>query len=108
MARQLRKVNWTATAQRTLDEAVAYIAQDSLPAAKRLLEDALSTAESLSAFGERGRIIPEMQQPNVRELFVGRYRLMYEVFEAKVEILAFIHGARDFAKWRKSHTEKSG
>jgi len=53
-------------------------------------------------------MIPEMQQPNIRELFVGRYRLMYEVFEAKVEILAFIHGARDFAKWRKSLAEDAG
>jgi toxin ParE1/3/4 len=77
MARQLRKVNWTATGQRTLDEAVANIAQDSLPAARRLLEKALHTAESLSVLSERGRIIPEMQQQNIRELFVGRYRLMY-------------------------------
>jgi len=108
MARKLRKVNWTATGQRTLDEAIAYIAQDSLPAAKRLLENVLDTAESLSVLSERGRIIPEMDQPNIRELFVGRYRLMYEVFDAKVEILAFIHGARDFAKWRKSQTEDAG
>jgi len=79
-----------------------------LSAAKRLLENALHAAESLSVLSERGRIIPEMQQPNIRELFVGRYRLMYEVFEAKVEILAFIHGARDFAKWRKSQTPNAG
>ncbi|HLQ78406.1 MAG TPA: type II toxin-antitoxin system RelE/ParE family toxin [Terriglobia bacterium] len=84
------------------------MAQDSLSAAKRLLENALHAAESLSVLSERGRIIPEMQQPNIRELFVGRYRLMYEVFEAKVEILAFIHGARDFAKWRKSQTPNAG
>ena len=108
MARQFRKVIWTETGQSTLDEAVAYIAQDSLPAAQRLLESALDTAESLSLLSERGRIVPEMQQPNIRELLVGRYRLMYEVFDAKVEILAFIHGARDFAKWRKSRTEDAG
>jgi len=33
---------------------------------------------------------------------------MYEVFDAKVEILAFIHGARDFVKWRKSLSEDAG
>ena len=108
MARQFRKVIWTHTGQSTLDEAVAYIAQDSLPAAQRLLESALDTAGSLSLLSERGRIVPEMQQPNIRELLVGRYRLMYEVFDSKVEILAFIHGARDFANWKKSLSKDAG
>ena len=91
-----------------MDEAVAHISQDSLPAAQRLLKSALDSAESLSLLSERGRIVPEMQQRNIRELLAGRYRLMYEVFDSRVEILAFIHGARDFVKWRKSLTEDAG
>ena len=79
-----------------------------MTAAQQLLESALDSAESLSIFGERGRIVPELQQPNVRELLIQRYRLIYEVFDAKVEILAFIHGARDFAKWRQSATGEAG
>src|SRR5207249_5692117 len=74
------------TRDSTLDEAVDYVAQDSLTAAQQLLESALDSAESLSMFGERGRIVPELQQPNVRELLIQRYRLIYEVFDAKVEI----------------------
>src|SRR2546428_10275662 len=88
MARRHRKVVWTKRGYSTLDEAVDYVAQDSLTAAQQLLESALDSAESLSMFGERGRIVPELQQPNVRELLIQRYRLIYEVFDAKVEILA--------------------
>jgi hypothetical protein len=33
----------------------------------------------------------------VRELFVGRYRLIYRVADDQVAILGFIHGARDLA-----------
>lgn len=102
MARRHREVIWTLQGRVTLDEAVAYIAQESLPAAQRLLESALETAGSLSVMSKRGRIVPELQQPPIRELLVQRYRLIYEVFETRVEILAFIHGARDFANWRKS------
>jgi len=40
-----------------------------------------------------------MSDPWVREVFVQRYRLMYEVAEAQVRILAFLHGARDFTRW---------
>lgn len=108
MARRFRKVIWTDTGQDTLDEAVAYIAQDSLPAAHRLLESALDTAESLAVHSDRARIVPELSQPNIRELLVQKYRLVYEVFEAKEEILAFIHGARDFSKWRESLTDDAG
>jgi hypothetical protein len=51
-----------------LDDAVAYVAQDSRPAAERLLVDALDTASSLDTFSERGRVVPELNQPDVREL----------------------------------------
>ena len=78
------------------------LAQDSLTAAQQLLESALDMAESLTVFDEHGRIVPELEQPSVREVLVQSYRLIYEVFDTKVEILAFIHGARDFAKWRQS------
>jgi len=108
MARRHKKVVWTKQGYSTLDEAVDYVAQDSLTAAQQLLESVFDSAESLSLFGERGRIVPELQQPNVRELLIQRYRLIYEVFDAKVEILAFIHGARDFAKWRQSATGEAG
>ena len=108
MARRRKKVIWTKQGYGTLDEAVAYLAQDSLTAAQQLLVSALAMAESLAVFDERGRIVPELQQPSVRELLVQRYRLIYEVFDTKVEILAFIHGARDFAKWRQSLSGEAG
>ena len=77
MARRHKKVIWTKQGYSTLDDAVGYVGQDSLTAAQDLLESALDTAESLSIFSERGRIVPELQQPNVRELLVQRYRLIY-------------------------------
>lgn len=83
-----------------LDDAVAYLAQDSRPAAERLLIAALEAAASLDAFSERGRVVPELDQPAIRELFVQRYRLLYEVRPAEVQILAFVHGARDLTRWR--------
>ncbi len=83
-----------------LDDAVAYVAQDSRPAAERLLILALEAASSLDTLSERGRVVPELDQPTVRELFVQRYRLLYEVTPNEVHILAFLHGARDLTRWR--------
>ena len=83
-----------------LDAVVAYVAQDSRPAAQRLLIETLDTAASLDTLSERGRVVPEFNQPAVRELFVQRYRLIYEVTTVEVQILAFVHGARDLTRLR--------
>jgi len=81
--------------RRMLDDAVSYVAQDSRPAAEGLLIQALEVASSLEVHSERGRVVPELGQPNVRQLLVQRYRLLYAVTPVEVQILAFIHGARD-------------
>jgi len=95
-----RRVVWSAQARRQLDEAVEYIPKDSLEAAQRVLLDVLEAASSLSMLSERGRVVPELSHPAVREVFVHKYRLIYEVGPSQVVILAFLHSARDFAKWR--------
>jgi toxin ParE1/3/4 len=99
MATRRREVIWSRRARDGLDEAVAYIAKDSQERARDFLERALNTAESLDQFAERGRIVPELDDPYVRELFVYRYRLVYEVSDSKATILGFLHGARDFNRW---------
>ena len=99
MATRRREVIWSQRARDGLDEAVAYIAKDSPERARNFLERALDAAESLDQFTERGRIVPELNDPDVRELFVYRYRLVYEVSDPRATILGFLHGARDFNRW---------
>lgn len=102
MAARRRRVVWTRHARQALDEALEYVATESPSAAQQLLMDALESAESLAVMSERGRIVPEVDRPAIREVFVQRYRLLYEVREAEVRILALLHGARDFTAWRRT------
>lgn len=95
MAPRHRRVVWTEQARQMLDDAVSYVARDSRPAAERLLIQALEAASSLAIDSERGRIVPELDRSNVRQLLVQRYRLLYAVRPAVVQILAFVHAARD-------------
>jgi toxin ParE1/3/4 len=81
-----------------LDDAVSYIAQASRPAAEGLLIQALEAASSLDVHSERGCLVLELDRPNVRQLLVQRYRLVYEVTPAEVQVLAFVHGARDLTR----------
>ncbi len=100
MVGQQRRVTWTKAARSALDEALSYIAQESPQGARSLLQQALEAAGSLAVLSERGRVVPEQDDPKVREVFVGRYRLLYEVRPSEVLILSFLHGARDYSKWR--------
>ena len=96
-----RRVVWAPRAQVALGEAVAFVAQDSPSGALRILEQALAAAASLATLSERGRVVPERNDPGLREVFVFRYRLLYEVHPDLVRVVAFLHGARDFESWQR-------
>lgn len=62
---------------------------------------------SLNEFSERGRVVPEIGNPNIREIFIKEYRLIYRIEESRVVILGLIHGKRDLkALWGRE--EKRG
>jgi plasmid stabilization system protein ParE len=101
MVARARAVVWSESAQRALDDVIAYIATDSQQAAVQVLDATLDLAASLATLSERGRVVPELSDPGIREVFVFRYPLMYRVEQARVVIVAFVHGAQDFAAWRE-------
>lgn len=100
MASRTRRVIWTHQARAGLDDALAYIARDSPLAASSVLAVVLETAGSLSSLSRRGRVVPELGDEDVREVFVFSYRLLYRVTSDIVLILGFVHGSRDFDHWR--------
>ncbi len=92
------RVRWTEPAWDGVERQAAYIAQDSPRYAAGLVREARDAARSLRQFPERGRVVPEENNPSIRELFVFHsYRMLYRVleYEHEVHILAFVHGARD-------------
>ena len=91
-----REVVWADCAWQDLEQAADYIARDSPSYAGTLIRLAREAARSLREMSERGRVVPELEDSQIRELFVARYRLIYRVEADRVQILAFVHGARDF------------
>jgi plasmid stabilization system protein ParE len=41
-----------------------------------------------------GRVVPELENPQVRERFIYSYRLIYELKGEEIHVLAVIHGKR--------------
>ena len=92
-----RQVVWTETAWRDLEHTADYIAQDSPGYAAAFVERIRDQARSLDELAFRGRMVPELGDPSVRELLLGNYRLLYEIHDKTIYILGLIHGARDLA-----------
>ena len=65
-----RKVIWSYEATADLDALAEYIARDSTFYAASFVQEILTASRSLDRFSERGRIVPEFSNPNIRELFV--------------------------------------
>ncbi len=56
----------------------------------------IAVGRSLSFLSHRGRRVPELADPHLRELIVPPYRLIYRIDPDTVWVLALVHGRRDF------------
>ncbi|MEK7274109.1 MAG: type II toxin-antitoxin system RelE/ParE family toxin [Candidatus Desantisbacteria bacterium] len=89
-------VKWTIPAKEDLKQIHDYIARDSKFYAKKVSEEIVERSKELKDFPKMGRIVPETGTPDIRELFIYSYRLIYELIPNGVQILTVIHGKRDF------------
>ena len=102
MAAGRRRVRWSPSAENALDEAIAFVFKESPSTAKRLLEEVLTAAASLSTLSERGSHVPEVDDPAIRQLLCNPYRVIYRVEDQEVVILALLHQRQDVGRWRRS------
>ena len=79
-----------------LKEAVVFIALHNPERARTFGNELIDRALALATFPERGRVVPEIGEPAVREIIHGSYRIIYEIFPEQrvVYVLRFWHGAR--------------
>jgi toxin ParE1/3/4 len=97
-----KKVVWTESAWIDLKTVADFIARDSPYYAASFVREIRNHARSLSRMAARGRVVPEIGDRQIRELFVQSYRLIYKVERSRVAILALVHGARDLeALWKR-------
>jgi addiction module RelE/StbE family toxin len=89
-----REIRWSPEALEDIDAIAEWVNRDSPIHAASLVDRFAAAAESLTRNAERGRKVPELQDPACRELFVQSYRLIYRVDKAVVLVLAVVHGRR--------------
>jgi len=53
--------------------------------------------ERLKVFPESGRAVPERAVPDIREIIVGRYRVVYRRKAGAVEVATVFRASRQFS-----------
>lgn len=91
-------VIWTKPARDDLRQIHDFISPDSKFYAEKVVENIIARTEQIENFPNSGRVVPEILDDNVREIFVYSYRLIYEISEKNIYILSVVHGSRDFEK----------
>jgi plasmid stabilization system protein ParE len=87
-------VAWTAQALDDLDAICLYIARDAPRVAQLFAARAFDATDRLAEFPLSGRVVPEVNRPDLREVFVDSYRLIYRWTGSVVEVLTVHHGSR--------------
>lgn len=86
------RIIWSPLAVERAAEIAEYISRDNQAAAKNWVDTVFSKVEQLKSFPESGRIVPEINNKDFRELIYGNYRIIYRVEKTKVSILTIRHG----------------
>jgi plasmid stabilization system protein ParE len=71
----MAEVRWTPQAVEDLEVITDFIATDSVHYASLFAMDVLTAVERLTTFPASGRIVPDMNDPAIREIILGNYRL---------------------------------
>ena len=93
------EVRWAPQAIDDINNIAEYIAKDSIKYAKIQSERFFEATEILLTRPSVGRIVPEVNKPNIRELILGNYRIIYKIISTnRIDILTIHHSARRIKK----------
>jgi toxin ParE1/3/4 len=90
------RLSWSPTARLDLRALLTYIARDDPAAARSFARSLFRTIERLPRFPESGRIVPEFNEPTIREVIRKPCRIVYRIKaeDRLIEIARVWHAAR--------------
>ena len=93
------EIIWSSPSIKDLENLKNYISQDSVQYASIFISKIIKHTEQLLNFPEIGRIVPERNQKEIREIIFQHYRIIYKVTSTSINILTVCHGSRDLTGW---------
>jgi plasmid stabilization system protein ParE len=94
MARKRFKIIWTPKGEKGLQQVRDFVAEVNPSAANALAKRIKAEVRLLKDFPERGAMIEELNDPSVRHIWVGAYRVIYHFTGSEIYVVSVQHGAR--------------
>ena len=94
----MAEILWTLGAVEDLEGIAEYISRDSGVYASVFVSKLVQSVEKLMEFPLIGRIVPEFEDKNLREIIVNDYRVVYCIKESQIGVVAVVHGGRDLIR----------
>lgn len=104
----MAEVIWSPSALDDIATIAEYIARDSPEVASLFVRRLMEATDRLQEFPLSGRMIPEINESDAREVIYGVYRIMYRVAGEEIWITGVVHGARDWRQEQASNEHGVG
>ena len=88
------KTAFSPTAIADLEEIALYIADDNPQAAAAWVDKLVDRAEKAAESPRAGRVVPEVGAPDIREVFLRTYRIIYRIERDRILVLTILEGHR--------------
>ncbi len=92
------KLRWSRRSQKDLLEIGRYIAKDNRRAASKWLERLRKRARQAAEHPLSGRMVPEHSRPDLREVLLRNYRIVYRVEADRIVVVTVFEGHRLFSE----------
>ena len=87
-------VRWTHRARADLKAIHDYIDRESRQNAQAVVQEILRRAGSLDVAPRMGRVVPELQEPELREISAYSWRILYRLHDDDLFIVTLVHQRR--------------
>jgi toxin ParE1/3/4 len=91
----MAKIKWTKWSIKDLQLIHEYISNDSKFYADRFVTKIITRVEQLDSMPLSGRVVPEKEDPNLRELIEGNYRIFYKIAKNSITIVRVHNSSRN-------------
>jgi toxin ParE1/3/4 len=82
------------SARQDIRDIIDYVFNRSVQNAEKLYSEILYKISSLHQYPERGQLVKEVNSPEIREIRVYHFRIIYRVLPNKVQVLTIHHSSR--------------
>jgi len=88
------RLNWTFQALDDLDAICEFIARDVPRYAQIFASHVFDAVDRLETFPLSGRVVPEVEREDIREVIFGNYRIVYRLTDNELDVVSVHHSSR--------------